>query len=248
MCALAGAISSSGESGCVSRIVFYLGFSLSILSLLCFGDIGEDMTDEGWADLERTFSDPIRALRSPMLNQVMRSLTWLGSFWCLAALVLVVLLWRGSRFGVRDKSVFLGLGVIEGVLNGVLKAWFGRPRPGEDYAPMVEEKYFSFPSGHSMGSLCVYGFLAYLLCRRYPRWRWPVRLATLLLIAAVGLSRIYLAAHYPGDVVGGFAAGIPCLFLAMVVHQGLILTGKGQSDVEADIGAGEGSDQHEGNG
>ncbi len=209
----------------MSRLVFYVGLALSVLSLLCFGDIGVDMTEAGWADLERTFSDPIRAWRGPWLNQLMRASTLLGSFWCLALVVLAVLFWPGSRFGVRDKSVFLGLGLSEGMLNSFLKFWFGRPRPGEDYAPMVEEKYFSFPSGHSMGSLCVYGFLAYLLCRHYPRRRWAVRLSALLLIATVGVSRIYLGAHYPGDVVGGFAAGIPCLFLALVVHQGLLLTG-----------------------
>ena len=232
-----GGISSNGwepgQKGVVkgvSRMVFYLGFSLSVLSLLCLGDIGEDMSEAGWADLERAFSEPIRAWRGPWLNQLMRGLTWLGSFWCLAVVVVAVLLWPGSRFGVRDKSVFLGLGLSEGLLNSFLKFWFGRPRPGEDYAPMVEEKYFSFPSGHSMGSLCVYGFLAYLLCRHFPRWRWPVRLGATLLVTTVGVSRIYLAAHYPGDVVGGFAAGIPCLFLALVLHQGLMLTGKGSSD------------------
>lgn len=232
----------------MGRPFFYAGLALSVLCLLAFGDIGEDMTDAGWADLERTFSDPIRAWRGPWLNQIMYALTWLGSFWCLAAVVLTVLLWRGSRFGVRDKSVFLGLGLCEGILNGLLKSWFGRPRPGEDYAPMVEEKYFSFPSGHSMGSLCVYGFLAYLLCRHYPRWRWPIRVGAVLLIATVGVSRIFLAAHYPGDVVGGFAAGIPCLFLALVLHQGLLLTGKSQSDVDAHIGSDQSADNHEGHG
>lgn len=204
----------------MSRPVFYGGFLLSVLSLLGFADISGDMTEDGWSQLEDAIALPIHHLRGPWLTVLMRALTLVGSFWCLSGVVFLALLW--PRLGGRDKTVFLSLGVIEGFLNGVLKSWFGRPRPGEDYAPMVDEKYFSFPSGHSMGSLCVYGFLAYLLCRHYPRWRWPVRVGALLVIVAVGLSRIYLAAHYPGDVVGGFAAGIPCLFVAMVVHQGLV--------------------------
>lgn len=214
----------------MNRWVFYLGFAFSILSLLFFADIGEDMTEEGWADLERSLAAPVLGLRSVLMSRLMKSLTFLGSFWCLAAVVLAVLL--SQRFGVRDKLCLLGLGVGEGSLNGFFKWWFGRPRPGEDYAPMVEEKFFSFPSGHSMGSLCVYGFVAYLLVRHFPRWRWPIRLLALSLIMTVGLSRVYLAAHYPGDVAGGFAAGIPCLFLALVTHQGLLLTGKGKSNVE----------------
>lgn len=225
----------------MSRWVFYIGFCLSVASLLCFADIGEDMSEVGWRQLEDSVALPIHHLRGPWLTLAMRALTLLGSFWCLSGVVLLVLLWPG--FGGRDKTVFLSLGLLEGILNGGLKSWFGRPRPGEDYAPMVEEKYFSFPSGHSMGSLCVYGFLAYLLCRHYPRWRWPVRGLALLVILAVGLSRIYLAAHYPGDVVGGFAAGIPCLFLAMVMHQGLILTGKGQPDVGSYVSSDQGSDE-----
>ena len=224
----------------MSRLVFYLGFCLSILSLLCFADIGEDMSEDGWSQLEDSIALPIHQLRGPWLTLLMRTLTLVGSFWCLALVVSFALLW--PRFGGRDKTVFLSLGVLEGILNGGLKSWFGRPRPGEDYAPMVEEKYFSFPSGHSMGSLCVYGFLAYLLCRHYPRWRWPVRCLAVLVILAVGLSRIYLAAHYPGDVVGGFAAGIPCLFFALVVHQGLIRTTKGRAEVGSYVSSDESSD------
>jgi len=220
-----------------------LGFVFSILSLLFFADIGEDMTDAGWADLEMSLAAPVLAGRSLLLTRVMRYLTLLGSFWCLAAIVIAVL--ASSRFGMRDKLCLLGLGVGEGSLNGFFKWWFGRPRPGEDYEPMVEERYFSFPSGHSMGSLCVYGFTAYLLCRHFPRWRWPIRMLALALVLAVGLSRVYLAAHYPGDVAGGFAAGIPCLFLALVFHQGLLLTGKGKSNVDADINPEQAAHQQE---
>lgn len=225
----------------MSRWVFYLGFTFSILSLLFFADIGEDMTETGWADLERSLASPVLALRSVQMSRLMRSLTFLGSFWCLAAVVFLILC--SNRFGVRDKLCLLGLGVGEGCLNGFFKWWFGRPRPGKDYEPMVEEKYFSFPSGHSMGSLCVYGFVAYLLVRHFPKWRWPIRLLAASLVMAVGLSRIYLAAHYPGDVAGGFAAGIPCLFLAMVFHQGLLLTGKGKSNVDADVDSEQASHQ-----
>ena len=204
----------------MGRPVFYLGLVISIVSLLCFADLSGDMTDAGWGALEDSIAFPIHHLRGPWLNLLMRGLTILGSFWFLSLVVLLVLLW--PRFSRRDKAVLLSLGVLEGLLNGFFKSWFGRPRPGIDYAPLVEEKYFSFPSGHSMGSLCVYGFLAYLLCRHYPSWRWPASLLALLVIFSVGFSRIYLAAHYPGDVAGGFAAGVPCLFVAIVVHQGLV--------------------------
>ena len=205
----------------MTRWQFYFGLLMSVVAILAFTDIGSDWMDAGWPALEKWLAGPILSWRSSALTPWVLALTQLGSF---PALTLIVALAMGlphQRLGGRDKAVLLTLSVLQGLLNGFLKGWFGRPRPGIDYSPLVEEPYFSFPSGHSMSSLCVYGFLAYLVVRKRPRSAWIVIPVTAFVVLAIGVSRIYLSAHYPGDVVGGFAAGWPCLFAAMVAHAGL---------------------------
>lgn len=176
---------------------------------------------DGWAELELWLAQPILRWRSTPVTLVARGLTSLGSFAVLTMLVIVCLVQPHARLGGRDKAVLLALSLGQGALNSLLKSWFGRPRPGLDYSPLVEERYYSFPSGHSMSSLCIYGFLCYLWVRRRPSRALPTVAWTAALVIAIGISRVYLSAHYPGDVLGGFAAGLPCLFLAMVVHAGL---------------------------
>lgn len=176
---------------------------------------------DGWADLELWLAQPILRWRSAPLTLLARGLTSLGSFAALTLLVMVCQVQPHARLGGRDKAVLLALSMGQGALNSLLKLWFGRPRPGLDYSPLVEERYYSFPSGHTMSSLCIYGFLCYLWVRRRPS-RAPSKVAlAAALVMSIGISRVYLSAHYPGDVLGGFAAGWPCLFLAMVVHAGL---------------------------
>jgi len=195
------------------RWLFWLGFLSSAAALASFSDIGEDLNDTGWPALELSIAAPIQALRTPLLTKSMLAMTALGSFPFFIALTLIVLLvpWLSRR----DKAAFVGLGISVGLANQWLKGWFGRPRPGIDYNPLVEEPYSSFPSGHSMSSLVLYGFLAYLAVRRKRR---DFAALCLFLIPCIGLSRIYLAAHYPADVLGGFIAGWPTLWLALFIH------------------------------
>ena len=67
---------------------------------------------------------------------------------------------------------------------------------------------YSFPSGHSLFSFCFYGVLAGLLTRRIASRIGRILIWTFaaLLVAAIGLSRIYLGVHYPSDVIAGYLA------------------------------------------
>lgn len=200
----------------------YLALVSSLLAALAFSDIGEDLSDPGWPALERHIFAPFLAIRNPWVTGLMLRLTWLGSQTTLLGLVLLgcCLSWLTPR--PRDKAALLLTGLFTSLLNLGLKNWFLRARPGPELLPLVEEPYYSFPSGHAMISLAVYGFLAYLAWRRL-RSTW-LTLPLLGLVLAIAASRIYLAVHYPGDVLAGLVAGWPCLCLGIALHRRSPLT------------------------
>jgi membrane-associated phospholipid phosphatase len=128
----------------------------------------------------------------------------------------------GGLAGAAALALFLGgqrwlaLGIVLAVLLGGglddgLKAVFRRPRP---LLPKASLRHDSFPSGHALCSMIVYGLLGYLLVLFPLRHRWT-RVAAVVLLAGtvllIGFSRLYLRRHFFSDVAGGFAAGMAWL-------------------------------------
>ena len=148
-----------------------------------------------------------RYFASPRVDQAMIFITDLGYgkpyFLVVSAIFLLVLYLKRWR-EAAGLAICLAGGA---VLNLLLKNLFERARP--ELFRLVEATGYSFPSGHSMVSLCFYGMAAFLLVRELKSWpgRVLVVSAAGLLIAAIGVSRIYLGVHYPTDVVAGYAAG-----------------------------------------
>ncbi|HET7565861.1 MAG TPA: phosphatase PAP2 family protein [Gemmatimonadaceae bacterium] len=94
------------------------------------------------------------------------------------------------------------------VIDEAVKHVIARPRPVFAAEHLTHLSY-SFPSGHSIGSIIGYGVLAYVILLRVQRWDLQVLVVvlTMLLVLAVGFSRLYLDVHYFSDVLGGYAAG-----------------------------------------
>ena len=156
--------------------------------------------------------DWLSGFRGPFLDEAALEITSLGNGIVLFALVLVasVFLWQTNH---RWSVYLLIISALGGkVLNTVLKQWFDRPRPSiVDHIDVVHS--MSFPSGHAMSSLVVYGSVAYLVARLEPtpwlrRTTWTL---AALVILGIGVSRMYLGVHYPSDVIAGFAAGLAWL-------------------------------------
>lgn len=103
-------------------------------------------------------------------------------------------------------------------IGSIIKVALQRERPLTEYASHMLFKSFSFPSGHTLGSTLAFGLLAYLLWNYLPE-PWGVIAAVLLvlLIIAVGLSRISLGAHFPSDVLAGWLIGLVGLALIIFI-------------------------------
>ena len=107
----------------------------------------------------------------------------------------------------RAEAIFIVIALVGTlVLNDALKLLFQRPRPGFDWAEVWPET--SFPSGHSMNSFVVYLAIALVIWRLEGRRVGIVALVlAIVLVVSVGISRIYLGAHWLSDVIGGYLAG-----------------------------------------
>jgi undecaprenyl-diphosphatase len=99
-----------------------------------------------------------------------------------------------------------------------IKLIFERARPAIDLGYSLRLDSFSFPSGHSSGSMIAYGLLAYLAwCNLPPVWNVVVAITLGLVPFFVGLSRIYLGVHYPSDVLAGWLLGLAALLIVIFV-------------------------------
>lgn len=137
------------------------------------------------------------------------SATQLGSTWAIAMVAVVVAaveLFAGRiRLGLAAAAT-IGLASLA---NSSIKLAVERQRPSL-FPPIVSESGYSFPSGHSLSAMIAYGVVAVLVARTsLPRWLRVAAIAVLgVLIGVVGLSRVYLGAHYPSDVIGGYLLGL----------------------------------------
>lgn len=114
------------------------------------------------------------------------------------------------RHGVIGALTMIGASL----LNASIKLAIARERP-DLLEALVQEHGFSFPSGHSALGMVAYGILAVVIARS--RLGRPVRVAAvaalIVLVLLIGLSRVWLGAHYPTDVVAGWTAGAVIVLL-----------------------------------
>ncbi len=103
-----------------------------------------------------------------------------------------------------------------GALNNLLKSVFERVRPEHAHGFLVADGGWSFPSGHSSGSVAAYGMLACVILRFVSmRWQLPVLLLAAALAFTTGASRVFLQVHYASDVLAGFASGLAWLTICV---------------------------------
>lgn len=150
--------------------------------------------------------DHILAAASPGLIAVMRAVNMAGDWrFLLPATLLLLGVFDGAR---RTWWVWVALMVAAPLAEGALKILVGRPRP--------EGLAYGFPSGHATAAAAYFGALLYLSERLRPTTRIVLRGVAVAMIVLVGIARVMLRAHWPSDVLGGFALGLALASAATV--------------------------------
>src|SRR6266480_524478 len=148
-------------------------------------------------------------LATTTLTHVAKAITFFGSMLGLTILsVAVALVFIVSRAWF-NLFVFAVMMTGESLLNVLLKHLFHRHRPVLEN-PLVTLTSYGFPSGHTMGVTVLFGLLALFLAKTVSTAgaAFAYFIAAGLVILLIGLTRVYLGAHFLSDVLGAFAASV----------------------------------------
>ena len=168
--------------------------------------MGETLRFDGWV------RSSLHQHASPALTAAMKAFTVIGS--SIPMLLLLATVVAAFRFARLPRQAMMMAIAMAGalVIELSLKHVFHRARP-QPYFNVPLPTSYSFPSGHALSAACFYGMLALLVAARVRRRSYRIAIWTVcgLMIAMIGISRIYLGVHYPSDVVGGYTTA--CVWL-----------------------------------
>ena len=197
------------------RLLYWLALA-AITALLSV--YGATTADPAW---EVEAISWVQSASPDALHQIAKFMTVIGRspISTVIPAIAIVAMWI---WGQRHLSIFLAAAALARGLSEGVKQLVDRPRPS---ASVVDVTYqlggHSFPSGHVLGATLFYGFLIY--CAELSISNKPVRrtvqASLLMVIALMGYARVELGAHWPTDVLGGYAIGLLVLSAIVWLHR-----------------------------
>lgn len=180
--------------------------TLLVLSILGFVAILEDvLMREAIVRADVSLSNLVQGLRNDLFDPVMVVITSLGDGTVTFAVTAVAIAWLAIRRQWQLAAGLVVVMVLTAVAVPALKSMIGVSRPILIYAGADR---FSFPSGHATFVAVLYTSLAVFVAKGLPRRRQLlIYAAASTLVSLIAVSRIYLAAHWPTDVVAGLFLG-----------------------------------------
>ena len=164
-----------------------------------------------------SFDQPIQtAIRGDLpetLTLLFRAITHLIDIPVIITWVLIVAFIFYRKQWKLESYLMLGNLALAGILIVTFKNIYQRPRP--EILHLVEEKGFSFPSGHSLAVTIMVGTLIVIFSQRIKDqlWKRIVQILLGLYLVSVLISRVYLGVHYPSDVLASLCVGLGVLFI-----------------------------------
>lgn len=189
-------------------------FITSFIFLLLFIVVLILFLSDKLTSFDTVIYDYIISFRNNEMDYIMKSITQFGNTVPVIIIILALMITLTKR-----KEVFLiGFNTILTVSsNQILKHIICRPRP--DHIRLITEHGYSFPSGHSMIAVCLYGLLIYLINKKIKNkiLRIIITIFLITLIIGIGISRIYVGVHYPSDVLGGYLLSLSILIFNITI-------------------------------
>lgn len=173
---------------------------------------------EGPSELDRAAEDWIAGVKGAGWTKMMQAAAVLGESTAIIELTLLLTAAAVLLTGFRKSLWIIPAVAVTYLVNSVLKAWIGRPRPAAAWG--IEADGFSFPSGNAMLAVVLYGMFAVWM-GKYGRIgkgiNTAIGWAAVLVIVLIGWSRLYFSVHYLTDILGGYTVGGLILLLLLML-------------------------------
>lgn len=184
--------------------VFFL-LACMMLPLISMGLMGEQILRYQVYSFEQPLMLAIHARSGSLITHLSLVLHWLGT-WYIATVYLILWSFYEYRRHHLGRALFIVLsGALPVAVMSAAKFVFQRPRP-QLWPHLVNEHSASFPSGHSTFAAAF--ALTWMILYWHSKARWGIVFCALLLMFAMGCSRLVLGVHYPSDVLAGWLTGL----------------------------------------
>lgn len=196
------------------KLALLIGSSISVFLLLAISINGNSIVA-----FDTTIIHFVQGFETAALTNIMKIFTFIGSRNATIPIAIITMFILYKVLHHRFELILLIITLLGSpILNKLLKNFFHRARP--DLHRLIEIGGYSFPSGHAMNAMTLYGILTYLLWKHAAnRLHRTVLLAcSFMMIFMIGISRIYLGVHYPSDIIAGYAAGFLWIIVTINVY------------------------------
>ena len=192
------------------------GLVICLLIIYLLAKLSEEVWEKEAFAFDKTILLWIHQFANPTWDNIMLNITKLGNPTTVVTIAIITfaILWL-KRY--RQEAKIFAIHALGGaILSYGLKLSFSKQRP-QLWQQLITETSYSYPSGHALGSMVIYGFLAYLLASHYIKFAKIIYTLAVILIGAIGLSRLYLGVHWPTDVIAGYGVGYLWLMFSIIM-------------------------------